>query len=181
MAEPTIPSKSELVDELTRSGQDAVRNLRAMPAEAFEQGRYENGWNGREILAHVALHRVDVSTADRAGEAGNDSGRDGPVEQQPAQAADDADPQPARPFGVNDYNDRQVAKRAEASMDESLQSSKKIAHRRSRRSRRWTNHSSRLRSGPRAESAARCQRSFVRFASATWPGTSPTSPGTARK
>lgn len=54
MAEPTIPSKSELVDELTRSGQDAVRNLRAMPAEAFEQGRYENGWNGREILAHVA-------------------------------------------------------------------------------------------------------------------------------
>lgn len=47
-------SKAAILDVLRSSGEDAARRLRALPAERYEHGRYENGWNGRQILAHVA-------------------------------------------------------------------------------------------------------------------------------
>ena len=54
MAEPRVPSKSELLEALRASGETALERLRALPAEQFETGRYEGGWNGRQILAHFA-------------------------------------------------------------------------------------------------------------------------------
>jgi len=47
-------SKAELLDKLRTSGDQVVSKLRGLPPESFEQGRYESGWNGRQILAHIA-------------------------------------------------------------------------------------------------------------------------------
>ena len=49
-----IASKAELLDKLRTSGDQVVSKLRGLPPESFEQGRYESGWNGRQILAHIA-------------------------------------------------------------------------------------------------------------------------------
>ena len=91
-------SKAELLDKLRTSGNEIVTKLRAIPPESFEQGRYESGWNGRQILAHIASiewsypRLIDIARTPPA-----------PVEQAP----------PTRTMkGGNDaYNDRQVAKR----------------------------------------------------------------------
>ncbi|MBI2217338.1 MAG: hypothetical protein HYU51_08580 [Candidatus Rokubacteria bacterium] len=31
-----------------------LETVRGLPPRRLEEGRYENGWNGREILAHLA-------------------------------------------------------------------------------------------------------------------------------
>lgn len=49
-----------LVEELRTSGEDVVATLRSLPPETFEQGCYENGWNGRQILAHLASAEAGV-------------------------------------------------------------------------------------------------------------------------
>ncbi len=48
------PTKSELLEALRTSGQQALETLRALPAASWAEGRYENGWNAREILAHLS-------------------------------------------------------------------------------------------------------------------------------
>jgi hypothetical protein len=107
MTEERVPSKSELLDALRRSRDEVVRIVRGLPAERLEEGRYENGWNGRQILAHIASiewsypRLIDIARA--AGPAATDE-------------------IPARQMrGGNDaYNDRQVAKRAHLSATELL-------------------------------------------------------------
>ncbi len=47
-------TKAELVARLRSSAARAVERLRALPPATLEQGRYEGGWNGRQILAHIA-------------------------------------------------------------------------------------------------------------------------------
>jgi uncharacterized damage-inducible protein DinB len=49
-----VSSKQEVLEALRASGLEAVTALRSLPAAAFEEGRYESGWNARQILAHVA-------------------------------------------------------------------------------------------------------------------------------
>src|SRR3989337_1781791 len=105
MAARSASSKAQLIDTLRSTGAETAARLRSMPPEAFEQGRYENGWNGRQILAHTApiewpsprlfaLAR-EASPPRPAGPAGSTTGR-------------------GMQGGINDYNDRQVAKRAAA-------------------------------------------------------------------
>src|SRR3990172_4819327 len=48
------PTKAELLEALRSSGEQALKTLRALPAASWTEGRYENGWNAREILAHLA-------------------------------------------------------------------------------------------------------------------------------
>jgi hypothetical protein len=139
MAEPT---KSELIATLRAQRDEVLTKLRAMPAEAFEQGRYENGWNARQILAHVASiewtykrlveQAVGGSTPGGAGAAASQSG--GPDRQQTANnqqqgAGGGGEPEraqtnPAQPTTgtpmIDDYNARQVAKREGASVAELL-------------------------------------------------------------
>lgn len=101
-------TKTELLDALRASRDEAVALIRAVPAERLEQGRYENGWNGREILAHVASiewsypRLIDIARTPPA----------------PAEAAP-----PTRSMkGGNDaYNERQVAKRAHLTVSELLE------------------------------------------------------------
>jgi uncharacterized protein (TIGR03083 family) len=97
------PTKTELLDALRTSRDEVVGIVRGLPPARLEEGRYENGWNGRQILAHVASiewtypRLIDIA-------------RSGPrPEEAPAPGG-----LPTRTMrGGNDaYNDRQVAKRA---------------------------------------------------------------------
>jgi hypothetical protein len=101
MSEPGAPSKGELLAALHSSRDEVVRIVRSMTPERLEEGRYENGWNGRQILAHLASiewtypRLIDIAVSPGA-----------PVDPT-------AEPPTRTMRGGNDsYNDRQVAKRA---------------------------------------------------------------------
>ena len=104
-------TKTGLLQDLRTSRDEVLRTVRAVPAAKLEEGRYENGWNGRQILAHIAsIEWSYPRLIDIARDAGS-----------PKPQVTTADP-PTRPMrGGNDaYNDRQVAKRAGVSVADLL-------------------------------------------------------------
>ncbi len=109
-------TKAELLSKLRTSGDQIVSKLRALPPDSFEQGHYESGWNGRQILAHIAsiewtyprliaVARGDLPKPEPAG-----------TDQRSTEQAY----RPSMAAGINDYNQRQVDKLAEASIAELL-------------------------------------------------------------
>jgi hypothetical protein len=102
-------SKSELLEALRASRDEVLTIVRSIPAERLEEGRYENGWNGRQILAHVASIEW---TYPRLLDIARDTSQEPTVTAQP----------PTRTMrGGNDaYNERQVTKRAHHSAVELL-------------------------------------------------------------
>ena len=106
-------SKAELLDKLRTSRDEVVSKLRAIPAEKYEEGRYESGWNGRQILAHIAAiewsypRLIDVAREAQAPKP------EAKADEKPADPAH----RPAR-GGINDYNERQVEKRKDMSVEE---------------------------------------------------------------
>jgi hypothetical protein len=100
MTDQQPPSREELVEKLRTSGEEFRQRISTLPAAAFEEGRYENGWNGRQILAHVAAIEWTyprlLEIPSRAQASPGESG----------------DP-PTRPAhgGIDAYNARQVDKR----------------------------------------------------------------------
>ena len=92
------PTRRELLAALASSRDEVLALVRSMDPAQLEEGRYENGWNGRQILAHIASiewsypRLIDIARTPPA----------------PQEA-----PPPTREMkGGNDsYNDRQVAKR----------------------------------------------------------------------
>jgi hypothetical protein len=116
-------NKTELVATLRANGADAAKTLRALPPDAFEAGRYENGWNAREILAHVAsIEWTYPRLIDLARVNDTPQPADAPAPAQPAAVRrTEPDPSGAVPTsvaqgGILSYNDRQVAKRADATI-----------------------------------------------------------------
>lgn len=107
-------TRSELVQALRANGTEMLAALRAAPPEAFAQGRYENGWNARQILAHVAsmewTYRNLIEIARKA--------RDEP---EPGSTAGDSPPTREMRGGNDAYNARQVEKRASATIHELLE------------------------------------------------------------
>jgi hypothetical protein len=107
---PRAPSKAELLAALRSSRDEVVRIVRAQSPAQLEAGRYENGWNGRQILAHLASiewtypRLIDIARTP------------------PAAAEPGAGDTPTRAMrGGNDaYNERQVARRADRSPAELL-------------------------------------------------------------
>ncbi len=103
MTTPAAPTKSELVANLESSRDEFLSMLRPIAADEFEQGRYESGWNGREILAHVAAiewtypRLLEVARQAQGASAGEQSAS------LPTRAAQG---------GIDEYNRRQVEKRA---------------------------------------------------------------------
>ncbi len=101
-----VLSKTELLEALRASRDDVLATVGALLPDQLEEGRYENGWNGRQILAHLASiewsypRLIDIA---REAPAGAEATATGEI--------------PARSMrGGNDaYNDRQVAKRAHLS------------------------------------------------------------------
>ncbi len=122
MTEQRPPSKAELLDALRTSEQEVLTKLRALPAEEFERGRYENGWNARQILAHVASIEW---TYPRLMELAKQGTPPASNERPPAvrrTQPEEAGELPTRPLqgGIDAYNQRQVDKRAQASVAELL-------------------------------------------------------------
>jgi hypothetical protein len=122
--EPTIPTKTELIEALRSSGEAALVKLRALPPEEFERGRYENGWNGRQILAHIAsIEWTYKRLLDVAQEAPAPAADATPPTSEVRRAEPGAEPNlPTRTAqgGIDSYNERQVAKRADANVAELL-------------------------------------------------------------
>ncbi len=117
-----IPSKAELLAALRDSGEEAQAKLGALPAERFEDGRYEGGWNGRQILAHVASIEWTYPRLLDIAKEGEPLAEDAPapVLRQDAKPAEDGNPTRTARGGILNYNERQVAKRAEATVTELL-------------------------------------------------------------
>jgi uncharacterized protein (TIGR03083 family) len=101
------PTKRELLAVLATSRDEVLAIVRSLPPERLEEGRYENGWNARQILAHIASiewtypRLIDIARTPPA----------------PAAA-----PPPTREMkgGNDNYNDRQVAKREHMTVAELL-------------------------------------------------------------
>lgn len=101
-------TKEELLEALGTSGSEASATLRALPTSTFEAGRYESGWNGREILAHLAAIEWTYPRLLEIPAASGD-------------AAATADRESAPRGGMDGYNARQVEKRAGATTGELLE------------------------------------------------------------
>ena len=101
MTDERVPSKAELLEAL-RASRDEVRQLvQALRSERLEEGRYENGWNGRQILAHIASIEWTYPRLIDVARAPSSSG--------------DAPPTRTMRGGNDAYNDRQVSRRAHLS------------------------------------------------------------------
>jgi hypothetical protein len=103
-------SKAELLEALRAGERDVIERLGALPSEEFEKGRYEGGWNGRQILAHVASIEWTLPRL---------------IEVARGASGDKAKDEPAASSGFRggnaDYNTRQVEKRAGASVAELIE------------------------------------------------------------
>ncbi len=117
-------TKAKLLEELRSGQQDLLDRLGALPEDRFEQGRYEGGWNARQILAHVASiewtypRLIDIARQGSPDQASGGSEKAPEGSQKPTEA---------RPVkgGIGSYNERQVEKRAQASVAELLAEFKK--------------------------------------------------------
>ena len=108
------PSKAELLDALRSSGRTALETLQALPAEKWIEGRYENGWNAREILAHLSsIEWAYPKLIDLA--RGVTSENSPPTRQAVTPPPGGGTPQ------IMNYNERQVAKRADATVEQLLE------------------------------------------------------------
>jgi len=109
---PTV-TRQALLDALKQSGADNYAKLSAISAEKFEQGAYENGWNGRQILAHIAaIEWTYPKLLDVAREG------DRPKEEKKPDANP---PQKAPRGGIDDYNARSIARYADNTVPELLE------------------------------------------------------------
>ena len=92
------PTKSELLDALRSSRDQVIALVRSLPPERLDEGRYENGWNGRQILAHIASIEW---TYPRLIE----------IARTPPSSAEEEPPTRAPKASNEGYNERQVQKR----------------------------------------------------------------------
>ena len=106
-----FPTKTELLGALRASRDEVLAIVRRLPPQALEGGRYEGGWNGRQILAHLASIEW---TYPRLLDIARDTGGAAP-------AAEGDTPTRAMRGGNDAYNERQVAKRAHLSVAELLE------------------------------------------------------------
>jgi hypothetical protein len=111
-----MDTRATLLETLRSSGQDVVERLRALPGAEFERGRYENGWNGRQILAHIASiewsypRLLEIARQGASGMALAE-----PVRRTAPGEAPGV-PTTAPQGGMDAYNARQVERRAGASV-----------------------------------------------------------------
>lgn len=102
---PAPITKSELLEALRNGENETLDKLASVPADTFDRGCYENGWNGRQILAHItAIEWTYPKLIDVARGAGQ------PQPKAPDKPKDEKPPQRAASGGINSYNDRSVAR-----------------------------------------------------------------------
>ena len=115
MRDERTPSRAELLEALRASRDQVLAIVHALPPERLEEGRYEAGWNGRQILAHIAsIEWTYPRLIDIAREAPGAEAAPGTAEPEGGLAT-------RTMRGGNDaYNERQVAKRAHLTVAELL-------------------------------------------------------------
>lgn len=112
MAQSHLP-KEQLIEGLHTSEQQLVDALADVDAADLETGCYENGWNAREVLAHVASMEWTYSKIlSIAAQKPNE-------ESATAKSAPAKSPPPAS-GNIGSYADRQIEKRAQASVADLL-------------------------------------------------------------
>lgn len=110
-----MANKSELIAALRSTADDAATKLRALDPTTLDEGRYENGWSGRQILAHIASiewtypRLIEVA---RSAPAADETPAPGGVRRTEEREAPGLPTNAAR-GGIDDYNARQVEKRAD--------------------------------------------------------------------
>ena len=105
-ADTPAPSKAELLRALRSSRDEVVALISSLPPARLEEGRYESGWNGRQILAHIASIEWSYPRL-------IDIARTPPSEES-------APPTRTMKGGNDSYNDRQVVKREHLTVAELL-------------------------------------------------------------
>lgn len=96
-------TKPQLLEALRKGEKEALDKLSSLPADAFERGCYENGWNGRQVLAHItAIEWTYPKLIDVA--------RSGPQPKSEDKPKDEKPPTRAASGGINSYNDRSIAR-----------------------------------------------------------------------
>ncbi len=117
-----VLTKQELIDALQSSGDELIEKVNAVPPERLEEGRYENGWNAREILAHVAsIEWTYPRLVDIARGAGAPKSETSPATKSAESQDTGGVPTRTARGGILSYNDRQVEKRADASVSDLLE------------------------------------------------------------
>jgi hypothetical protein len=101
------PSKSDLLHALRSSRDEVIALVRSLPPEQLEEGRYENGWNGRQILAHIASIEWSYPRLIE-------------IARTPPPSSGEEPPTRAPKRSNEGYNDRQVAKREHLGVAELL-------------------------------------------------------------
>jgi hypothetical protein len=121
-------TKAELLDALRSSGEKVTSTLASIDEADLERGRYENGWNARQILAHIASIEW---TYPRLIDLASGTPRERPA---PAASAAPARPAPTTPGqpgmasgspAILSYNERQVQKRDGATVSDLIAEFKK--------------------------------------------------------
>lgn len=103
-------SKAALLEGL-KSGRDKLLgSLRPIPEADFERGAYENGWDGRQVLAHIA--GIEWTYPKLIGIARESASGEQPAEKPPEQ------PNKAAQGGIGSYNDRTVERYANSTVGE---------------------------------------------------------------
>jgi hypothetical protein len=105
MAMDTI-TKQQLLDNMRTSGLAFGEAVRAFPMERWGEGRYEEGWTAKDILAHVASIEWTYPKLLLLAE-------------QPAPEERDAEKRFSG--GIGGYNERHVEKRRENTVEELLE------------------------------------------------------------
>src|SRR5437660_1748662 len=96
-------TKDELLASMRASGSELIAAARNVALERWREGRYEEGWTAKDILAHLASIEWTFPKILLLAE-------------QPAPEARDGEK--AFRDGLGGYNQRQVAKRADATVEE---------------------------------------------------------------
>ncbi len=99
-------TRNELVAALQQDGDSFVETVSALPSDAFERGVYEQGWNARQLLAHIAAiewtyPRLIERAEQRAG-------------------GDDVPQGGGAGFDMDAYNAKQVARRDDQPVEQLL-------------------------------------------------------------
>ena len=98
----SINTRDTLIEALQQDGDEFERAVRRLPLDSFEEGVYEHGWNGRQLLAHIAaIEWTYPKLIERAESASQ------------ASAGDDS-------FDMNAYNAKQVERRADQPVEQLL-------------------------------------------------------------
>ena len=109
-------TKPELLAALRNGEKETLDKLLSVPAEAFERGCYENGWNGRQVLAHIAaIEWTYPKLIDIARSAGQ------PRERTPDKPKENLPTTTVSGGIINSYNDRQIERYAGASVQQLLE------------------------------------------------------------